>query len=298
MKIPALRPIRCWQRDAKLREAVSRGLLAGSSAQFAVSPAEQGKHVFEGALLDESAGWRPFDWLISLGIHVALIAAVVIVSPLFFRAQMDRATYIRTYLAAPPRSLAPLGSGPQARKRQATNPAPLAMAIGIPKRIQTLDPTSEPPPLSTNPLDGIAGGLEGIVGGVPNGILEGVLGQAGSANSLLAAVASNRPLQVGREVEPPQLVYGPPPEYPKPARAARVQGDVRIDAVVDANGDVIQMRVVDGPPLLVTAALQAVGNWKYKPTCFDGVPHAVEMTVNVAFRLLPVADEAWGYVIV
>lgn len=292
----ALRRLRCETRDARL-PAANRGLLLRLPLQFALRPAREGRQVFQGLLLDESARRLPSDWLISLGMHIALIVAVVIAPPLFFRPRMDRATYLRTYLIAPRPSPAPLGSGRQTREGQATNPAPLAMPIGIPKKIQTLHPAPEAPDLSANSLDGIAAGPDGIVGGVPNGVLEGILGQAGTATSPSAAVAPDKPLQVGREAQPPQLIYGPPPEYPKLASAEHIQGDVQIDAVVDANGNVIQMRVLNGPPLLVNAALQAVGNWKYKPTCFDGVPYAVEMTVDVAFRLLPVAEEAWGYVL-
>jgi hypothetical protein len=45
------------------------------------------------------------------------------------------------------------------------------------------------------------------------------------------------------------------------------------------------MHVVDGPPLLIAAALQAAGQWKYQPTYLNGVPYPVELTVDVNFHL-------------
>jgi protein TonB len=156
------------------------------------------------------------------------------------------------------------------------------MPIAIPKAIQTSHSASEPPDLSAS----VTGG---VVGGVPGGVLGGILGGTGTATPLPppppAAVASNKPLQVGGQVKQPRLVYDPAPEYPWLARDAEIQGDVQIDAVVDKNGNVTQMHVLNGPPLLIAAALQAVGKWKYVPTYLNGVAYPVELTVDVSFHL-------------
>jgi protein TonB len=75
------------------------------------------------------------------------------------------------------------------------------------------------------------------------------------------------------------------PIYPPLARDARIQGTVVIDSVIDANGNVTQLKLVTGHPLLVTAAFKAVQQWKYEPTRLNGVPIAVEMHVTVHFNL-------------
>ena len=58
-----------------------------------------------------------------------------------------------------------------------------------------------------------------------------------------------------------------------------------MDCVIDEKGDVTQMKLVSGHPLLVRAAFDAVRQWKYQPTLLNGVPVAVEMTVTVNFSL-------------
>lgn len=75
------------------------------------------------------------------------------------------------------------------------------------------------------------------------------------------------------------------PAYPPLAREARVQGDVKIDSVIDKMGDVTKMKLVSGNPLLITAALDAVKQWKYQPTTLNGSPISVEMEVTVHFNL-------------
>jgi protein TonB len=48
------------------------------------------------------------------------------------------------------------------------------------------------------------------------------------------------------------------PEYPTLAKQARIQGQVEIDAVLDEQGNVVEMKIVSGPPLLYQAALDAL----------------------------------------
>jgi periplasmic protein TonB len=60
---------------------------------------------------------------------------------------------------------------------------------------------------------------------------------------------------------------------------------VAIDAVIDEHGNVTQAKVVSGNGLLVTAALNAVEQWKYQPTLLNGQPIAVDMEVTVTFKL-------------
>lgn len=55
--------------------------------------------------------------------------------------------------------------------------------------------------------------------------------------------------------------------------------------MIDERGNVTEMKVVSGNPLLVTAALNAVEQWKYQPTLLNGKPIAVDMEVTVTFRL-------------
>jgi protein TonB len=85
-------------------------------------------------------------------------------------------------------------------------------------------------------------------------------------------------------LKPPRQTYSIDPEYPPLARQTRLSGTVVIDAVIDERGNVVQARAVSGHPLLVTAALRAVLQWKYEPTSLNGQPVSVELQVQVSFH--------------
>ncbi len=55
------------------------------------------------------------------------------------------------------------------------------------------------------------------------------------------------------------------PNYPELARKMHIHGVVRVEAQVRANGSVKSTRALGGSPVLVDAALDAVGKWKFEP---------------------------------
>jgi TonB family protein len=75
------------------------------------------------------------------------------------------------------------------------------------------------------------------------------------------------------------------PVYPPEAKAARVQGQVVLQVAISKTGDVSNLRVVSGDPLLTPAAMDAVKQWKYKPYILNGNPVDVDTQVNVNFTL-------------
>lgn len=81
------------------------------------------------------------------------------------------------------------------------------------------------------------------------------------------------------------LISAPAPAYPAQASAARVQGEVVIEAVVGRDGSVVDTRVVSGPELLRSAALSAVQRWQFRPYEVDGSPAEIATTARLEFRL-------------
>jgi protein TonB len=73
--------------------------------------------------------------------------------------------------------------------------------------------------------------------------------------------------------------------YPEIARAARVEGTVILEAVLDTNGRVTQLRVLKSAAMLDQAALDAVRQWRYTPSFYGGHPVSVLMTITVRFQL-------------
>jgi TonB family protein len=106
--------------------------------------------------------------------------------------------------------------------------------------------------------------------------------------SNLAAGHSNgpvAPLPVGGDVKPAQLIKSAPPIYPTLAKTQHVSGSVKIDALIDASGNVSSMSVLSGPTMLHQAALTSVKQWHYQPAELDGKPTSMHLTVVVQFKL-------------
>jgi TonB family protein len=81
------------------------------------------------------------------------------------------------------------------------------------------------------------------------------------------------------------LISDPPPDYPKLAKFARIQGQVILQAVVSRTGNVVTARVLRGHHLLRGAATHAVRRWRYRPFILNGRPTDVATIVTVDFRL-------------
>ena len=93
------------------------------------------------------------------------------------------------------------------------------------------------------------------------------------------------PVRVSEGVQSARLIYGPKPLYPPLARAARVEGRVRMQAIIAPDGTINSLQVTSGPPLLINAAQEAVSRWRYQPTLLSGKAVEVITEIDVIFTL-------------
>jgi len=98
------------------------------------------------------------------------------------------------------------------------------------------------------------------------------------------AIPSPGSVPVGGQVQVARLLKSVPPVYPPMARTSRVSGDVALDALIDANGNVTDLKFMSGPPILRQAAMDAVRQWKYDPARLNGRPVAIHLGLTVRFR--------------
>ena len=89
----------------------------------------------------------------------------------------------------------------------------------------------------------------------------------------------------GGMVQQPRLIRAATLIYPALAKSSRVSGDVVVDALIDAAGNVTTVKVMSGPALLREGAIETVRQWKYEPARLDGQAVAMHLTVTVKFRL-------------
>ena len=97
--------------------------------------------------------------------------------------------------------------------------------------------------------------------------------------------AAGAPVRVGGDIKEPKKIKDAKPVYPEIAQAARVQGIVILEIVIDQNGYVSDAKVLRSVPLLDQAATDAVRQWQFTPTYLNNAPVDVVMTVTVNFTL-------------
>ena len=85
-------------------------------------------------------------------------------------------------------------------------------------------------------------------------------------------------------LEEGRLVNKVEPVYPRIAVISGVQGEVKLHAIIARNGTIQSLNAVSGHPLLVRAAMDAVGQWRYRPYILNGEVVEVETFITVTFR--------------
>jgi protein TonB len=112
-----------------------------------------------------------------------------------------------------------------------------------------------------------------------------------SALSGLMSSASSNPAQpslatarVSQGVSQGLLIKRVQPKYPPTALATHAQGAVQIEATINKEGNVTNLKVLSGDPVLAHAALEAVRQWRYKPYYLDGEPVEIETQITVKFK--------------
>jgi len=92
-------------------------------------------------------------------------------------------------------------------------------------------------------------------------------------------------IPVGGSVAMANLIFRVDPVYPPLAMQAHIQGTVVLHAIIAVDGSMKELKVISGPALLIQSALDAVGQWRYRPTLLNGEPVEVDTTISVVFTL-------------
>ncbi len=223
----------------------------------------------------------------SVAFHAAALGLVLVI-PLFAPEPLPDAERptppLQLWPATP--TLVRADSRPPAGPLRSDPPGPVVspVAAAEPAVASPFPPQAESPVLSPGPVgsgSGLATGTEPGEGG--DGFLPGSSPGGGSGS----ATGGGEPRRVGGELQPPAKVFHVKPEYPTLARVARVRGTVVLECTIDPAGNVVDVRVISGHPLLTPAAVDAVGRWRYSPTRLNGQPVSVLLTVTVRFDLAP-----------
>ena len=246
--------------------------------------------MFEDSLLERRFARtrrRGVATMFSFLLEVLLIGLLVLI-PLWYTEALPTHE-LTTFLVAPAPPPPPAVSQPiqRASKKvvsEITESGQLRTPVRIPQRIELIKEEAPPAVAST----GVVGG---VPGGIPGGELGGVIGgiiRASSAASRLPKLPSPRAVvpkrvRISQGVTEGMLVHKVVPHYPPLARSARIHGAVVLSAIIAQDGTVQKLRVESGHPMLTSAAIEAVSQWRFKPYMLNGQPVEVETRITVTF---------------
>jgi protein TonB len=225
---------------------------------------------------------RSWTTLTSIGLQVAAVATLIIL-PILRNVALPTARTVSTPIALGQIDRPGLPMHPQGGRSSAPvryfDPRGLMLPSPFHSRFPQGNESTE-----LQPPDGF---------GVGNGI--GL--PSGGANGLLLPITSgdhpvmpSPPPAVTRAFRTSSMLQGSlihqvQPVYPPLARSARIQGSVVLFALISKAGTIENLQAISGHPLLVSAAIDAVRQWKYQPYILNHEPIEVETQITVNFVL-------------
>jgi protein TonB len=213
--------------------------------------------------------------VISVALQTMGLAALVI-APLFARpAELTE----RIVMPVPPYRH-------QAAVRR-VNPEPQA----VPPRgpcfvcaINSRPPIGRPDSTTTQNINETAEGGIDLPGGGPDSSQIAIFGGGPQPKRPDDPPPPTKRMVVGH-IEPAMLMRRIEPVYPALARQTRRSGKVELHALIATDGTVQSLQVVSGDPLFVSSALEAVKQWRFKPTYLNGNPMEVDTYITVIYTL-------------
>jgi protein TonB len=239
--------------------------------------------MFEDSLMESRGQIRTRSRWYAVGsffAQAALVGVLVLVPYMYPAALPKQALSI--LLTAPPPPPAPPSLPQQAAAAQlAARPILIATTLVAPRLIpQHAAQIVDAPALVDPNAVGFSAENHG------NGPLDGLLGPNTPVPAPRVVEAKPRgPVRISAGVATGQLLSPIRPVYPQIARAAHLQGTVVVAATISKTGTIENLRVLDGPPMLRQAAIDAIAQARYAPYKLSGEPVEVETTINVVFTL-------------
>jgi len=235
-----------------------------------------------GGKLKTKRGWTS---IVSFLLQFMIIGVMVLI-PLIFTEALPKTVTLGFLVAPPPPPPPPPPAAAPVKivkviQTDIVN-GQLRTPTKIPQKVQMIKEEEAPPPVMAS-----AGVVGGVPGGVPGGSMSGVLGGIVNAgvNTALPKIATPQRVRVSSGVVSGLKIRDVRPNYPPLARQARIQGTVILQAQISKTGEIENLQLISGHPMLAPAAIEAVKQWKYKPYLLNGEPVEVETQVQVNFTL-------------
>lgn len=283
--------IEIGEPEVKQTQQVRRPAAATPTLERPATAPVQVRPIFSDSLLqyEGQKSRQTFATIVSFLFQCFLIGILLLV-PLYFTEQLPKSQLLTFLIAPPPPPPPPPAAAPAATmmkqiQSDLLSSGQLRTPGRIPEKIQMIKEEEMPPPMPA--AGGVVGG---VPGGIPGGQLGGVIGGIVSSTSSLAFAPKLQPVmpqrvRISQGVTRGLLIRKVEPVYPAIARSARIQGDVVLKAIISKEGNIEDLQLVSGHPMLVPAAIDAVKQWHYRPYLLNGQPVEVETSITVIFSL-------------
>jgi TonB family protein len=227
--------------------------------------------------------------LIALGILLVALAAVVLRDWDFWfppSAEEQEAT-VRSKSKSESKSTAPATASTPATPKREPKPVKSTAPAAAEAPFSASTERAALPPLQ---VEVVAGNRHTNVPAKSNAIHLDVDSGATSSASGASASTTNVQVSAGDHVQlSPQTAQSVsvsvPPDYPLLARQMKVQGAVRLQALISRDGTIQELQILSGPSILAAAAREAVKQWHFKPYIQNGQPVETQARITVNFTI-------------
>ena len=226
--------------------------------------------------LERRIRWRALA--ISIALQSAALVALILV-PLFGKTQ--RLVLDKDFVSIPPyhRNASSAHQNSSTPPHRPSNNFTLCLTCPI-HNSPTQRPNLDEPPQDVDlPESSGSASFDGNCSGCIN-----IPGPEGPRPPQIPDETPQKRLQI-THLNPAMLVYRVEPAYPTLARQTRRGGRVELRAIIAADGTIQSLQVVSGDPLFIQSALQAVQQWRYKPTILNGQPVEIDTFITVVYTI-------------
>lgn len=225
--------------------------------------------------------------LIALGILLAALAAVVLKDWDFWfppSAEEQEAT-VRSKRNSESKSAAPATASAPATPKREPKPAKSSPPAAAEAPFSASTERAALPPLQ---VEVVAGNRHTSVPAKSNAIHLDV--DSGATSSGAPPSATSVEVSTADHVQlSPQtaqsVTVSVPPDYPLLARQMKVQGSVKLQALISRDGTIQELQILSGPSILAAAAREAVKQWHFKPYIQNGQPVETQARITVNFTI-------------
>ena len=260
-------------------------------------PLAQVREVFAGAQIKDAIArkkWR----LVAIG--AAVVIGLALLSVYGWRAWYEASVASRSRNAASAKVVPSVTANPTAGAgfpgtpdvvfpAARTGKLPSSHAAADAATTQVPDEVIRRKPPAAQPADNSAAGTEAPPAAASNNEDIPMVAASGAAPVDLGKVIEAAPavpklsIPVSQGTTGGVLLHKVQPVYPAEARRLHMTGSVVMDAIVNVEGQVDDLKLVSGDPLLSAAAMDAVRKWRYSPYLLNGKPIPRQTRITISF---------------